>query len=97
MRYVLLFLLALAGCSGVHTVSDAGAPSDAAVAPDALAGFCREIFGYQVNEGGRLGFHRADWPCPAIVVDRASFDACVAFLQTTARTEREVETCEAAL
>lgn len=88
----LFLVLALAGCPEARPIAtDGGLPSsDAAALP-----FCRELYGHQVNAGGRLGIDRADWACPEAWADaRARADACVAFLQIEASSECEVETCE---
>lgn len=67
--------------------------SEARPAPDAPADFCHELYGHQVNAGGRLGFDRADWPCPTWVRTEADRDRCVDFLRMDAALECEVETC----
>lgn len=77
-----LFLTLVSGCS----TSEAPPGTD----------FCRELYGHQVNAGGRLGIDRADWTCPeAWAGSRAAADVCIAFLQVEASTECEVESCEA--
>jgi hypothetical protein len=91
MRSILILILTLAGCTGVHVpTNDGGTPTT-----DAPGDFCRELYGHQVNAGGRLGIDRADWPCPAWVTSSAQADQCVAFLQIEAGDACEVESCEA--
>lgn len=88
MRSVMLVVL-FSACSGVHTMAP-----DGGIATDAPADFCRELYGHQVNAGGRLGVDRADWPCPTWVRTEADRDLCVDFLRMDAALECEVESCE---